>query len=160
LTQADLIALLRSCAENFNVDPDLVVAIATIESGIYPLATRFEPNWKYFWRTKEFAKSLGITEATERVHQATSWGCLQVMGAVARELGFTDQLPALCTPDNGIRMGCKKLARLSEKYENEEAIIAAYNAGSARRLPGGKWENQDYVTKVSERLRKLRAIGR
>lgn len=151
--------MIRNTADSLGLCGDLAVAIAQTESSLCPHATRFEPGWKYFYKIEAFASYNHITPDTERVQQAHSWGLMQIMGSVARELKYSEPLVKLCDPYAGAEMGCKKLKQLSSKYEDETAVIAAYNAGTPRKLPGGKWENQDYVSKVTERLRKLRMIG-
>lgn len=142
------------------LDPDLAVAIATVESAGYPLAVRYEPGWAYFYQPEIFARKNGISEATERMLQASSWGVMQVMGTVCRELGHQDSIVQIVArPELGISFGLKKIKKLCERYESEEAVIASYNAGSPRKMPGGKYKNQQYVDKVLASLRRLRAIG-
>ena len=158
MTTNEIFQLIRSEARHLGLDEDLGVAIALVESRGYPLACRFEPNWKLFLTPDLFAKKNGITLETEKIHQQCSWGVMQVMGCVARELGFEDPLPALCLPENGVRIGMRKLRQLSDKFESEASVIAAYNAGTPKRI-AGVFTNQTYVDKVNDRLKNLRAIG-
>ena len=87
---------------------------------------------------------------TERQDQMTSWGLMQVMGAVARELGHTGPLSDLLDPPTGLFYGCLHLRRFRAKYDIWPDVIAAYNAGSPRRVAGqiGPYVNQSYVDKV------------
>jgi soluble lytic murein transglycosylase-like protein len=74
---------------------------------------------------------------------------MQVMGAVAREFGYKKHFPELCGED-GIRIGCKLLRKLFEKYQDRygnDGVIAAYNAGTPV-LAYNKFTNQSYVNKV------------
>lgn len=80
-----------------------------------------------------------ITEKTERIHQATSWGLMQVMGAVARELGFDGPMPQLCDPHYGIKYGAKKLSQLLTKHGPAPLALSAYNAGSPNSKAGAKY---------------------
>lgn len=148
--------LIRSTAKNLNLDPNLALAIAGHESNFNPAAIRFEPEWKYYYAPESFAKKLGITLATERTLQAMSWSVMQVMGAVAREFGFSTYLTLLSDPILGIFYGCKKLKKLYDGYENDAYVIAAYNAGMPRKI-NGEFVNQPYVSDVLNRLSQLRA---
>lgn len=139
------------------IDPNLCIAIATVESSWEPFAVRYEPNWKYFYKIELFAKKNRITEQTEQVLQACSWGLMQVMGSVARELGFSQPLQQLCGPAYGVEYGCKKLLELKKLYHSELDVISAYNQGSPVKLPNGDYKNQHYVDKVRELLVDLRA---
>jgi hypothetical protein len=135
----------------FDLKYPLVMAICKVESNFDPWATRHEPHWKYHLTTNKFAKELHISNQTEKVLQEISWGPMQVMGTVARELGYTDHLTKLCILTNGIHYGCKKLNSLFEKYEYRNDVIAAYNAGSPRKS-GDLYVNQSYVDKVLEAM--------
>lgn len=144
-------------AAEFRVDTDLLTAICTVESSLEPLAMRFEPGWRYFYQVVDFAELNRITPETERVLQASSFGLGQVMGAVMREHGYTGPLQrALSDPLLAVRYSAKHLRRFLDKYTEVEAI-SAYNQGSPRKTPGGLFENQRYVDKVSRVLRSLRA---
>jgi soluble lytic murein transglycosylase-like protein len=134
---------------NFNgVDPDLAISIAEVESHFNELAVRFEANWKYLIHVESLARNSHISQDSERILQMCSWGMMQVMGSVARELGHRGNLLELTRPELGVRYGCLKLKELTKKYSNQEDLIAAYNAGSPRKLDTGKYVNQIYVNKV------------
>lgn len=139
-------------SKEYNIDPKLVMAFCKVESSWNTWATRYEPLWKYTTAVNNFADSAKTSIPTEIVHQSTSWGLMQVMGSVARELGFTESLPMLCNPEFGILFGIKQLSRL-QKYEisgGQNDWIASYNAGSPRKKSNGKYENQDYVDKLNK----------
>jgi soluble lytic murein transglycosylase-like protein len=167
LSASEILTLVRKTADEMGLDADLACAIAITESAANPLATRFEPEYRWFFEPAHFAHRLGITEATERTQQATSWGSMQIMGAVARELGFNEPLVKLAEPETGALYGCKKLKSLSDRYENEQAVIAAFNAGSPRKVAppksfGGNatYVNQSYVDKVLKQLKLFRNQGK
>lgn len=153
LERAKAESLIRSLA-NFNgIDPDLAIAIAEVESHFDELAVRYEPNWKYAYNMQSFAKHVGISEDTEKILQMCSWGQMQVMGTRIRELGFRKNLLEIARqPELGIRFGCLVIKGLMQKYSKLDDIIAAYNAGSPRLLPNGKYYNQIYLNKVKETL--------
>lgn len=137
-------------ATSFSLDPQMVLAIIQVESQGNPFVTRYEPAFKYFYRPDEYAKKLKppTTFETERIHQQTSWGLMQIMGAVAREHGFIDHMPQLLDQETNILYGCKHLNRVRRAGYSDLDQIAAYNAGVARKLITGIYINQAYVNKV------------
>ncbi len=129
----------------------LVKAIILTESSDNTWAVRYEPHWRWFFSPKQWARRLKITDKTERSLQANSWGLMQIMGATARELGFTRPLVRLCEPMLGVEYGCRYLKKQLDRYSGDVyKAVAAYNAGSARRsvLHPSKFKNQVYVDKV------------
>ncbi len=125
----DVLQILKDAALRHGLRPSLVVAVATKESSLNTWATRFEPGWVWWLTTGAMARVVGTTEATEKIHQATSWGLMQVMGAVARELGFRGPMPMLCEPRMGADVACRKLSACIDKWGTETRGIQAYNAG-------------------------------
>lgn len=144
------------CSKTFQVDLNLILAIILQESGGKPFIARYEKNWGYFYKTKEFAKNLRITEDTEMIFQQTSWGLMQVMGSVARELGFIGQLPELTDTRLGVYNGTKKLSLLQAKYPNRFDLISSYNAGSPKKQATG-YVNQSYVDSVTNIYNNIKA---
>lgn len=141
-------ALIKNIAEFNGVDSDLAISIAEVESHFDELACRFEVNWKYLSAVESYARESGISQDTERNLQMCSWGMMQVMGSVARELGHRVNLLTLTRPEVGVRFGCLKLKELTKKYGSVEAVVAAYNAGIPKKMPDGSYFNQTYVNKV------------
>ena len=82
--------------------------------------------------------------------QQASWGLMQIMGAVARELGFAGlYLPALCDPALNLTYGCQKLQLELEWAKGDvRAALAAYNGGRAGNAPGGPLRTAAYAEKV------------
>jgi hypothetical protein len=147
---------IRDFAGRFGIDPKLVIALATVESGMNPWKVRFEPQWKYFHYVREYAEQLSISYATEMACQQMSWGMMQVMGSVAREHGFKDDLTKLTNPQLGLQFGLTHLQKMLKTYPVEEDAVAAYNAGKPRKLSSGLYVNSLYVDKVYLCLRELR----
>lgn len=159
-------------AKKFRLPPPLVRAIVTVESGSNRFAMRVEPGYPYLWCVRQnaplpvsrdtacqrnppkyFAHPRHSSRLTEWIGQQTSWGSMQVMGAVARELGFEDPFPALCDPLIGLTYGCHHLKNLRARFLRSHGwpgVAAAYNAGSPRRNSDGDFENQDYVNKIAQ----------
>lgn len=151
--------LLPTICAKYQVDPILVKSICMVESSGVSFKTRFEPDWHYFSQTLFWSNKLGITNETEKKMQAMSWGLGQVMGAVARELGFSGYLPQLCQPEIGLEYCAKKLSQLSLKYKDQKEVIVSYNAGSpVMDISTGLYKNQHYLVRVSEYYRTFKGI--
>lgn len=144
-------------APEYGLDPDLVMAFIQIESGGKNWACRYEPYWKYFKDVPIWAKALSQTEDTEKTQQATSFGPMQVMGTVARELGFKGYLTQLSITEVGIRCGCLKLQQLFKKYDKQDDVISSYNQGNNRKSVSGKYMNQSYVDKINAALKSVKS---
>jgi len=140
----ELTTLIKSAASRRSLPWELVYAICQVESSLNPSAIRHEPRYRWLVGDNE------TMSPTERQDQMTSWGLMQVMGAVARELGHTGPLSDLLDPPTGLFYGCLHLRRFRAKYDIWPDVIAAYNAGSPRRVAGqiGPYVNQSYVDKV------------
>lgn len=149
--------LIKSIAAFNRVDPDLACAIAEHESNFDELACRYEAGWKYAYNIQGFAKADEISIDTERILQMCSWGMMQVMGTVARELGWRGSILDLTKPEIGVRFGCLKIAELSKNYSYQDDVIAAYNAGTPRKVGDGKYSNEDYVARVRSLYAKRKA---
>lgn len=151
--------LIRLYAEKNALEPIWVKACVLTESDGETYSTRFEPGFTYLYHPRNFADKLRITMETEEVHQKTSWGLMHVMGAVAREHGFTAHIPALSSPDLGLLYGCMHLSKFYKKYGDIFDAIAAYNAGAARRTNGTLYVNQKHVDRFTVHLNKLKEDG-
>lgn len=150
--------LIDETCKTVGLDADLVEAIMMVESGGNTWALRYEKGWQYQFKGAFYANLLNVTEETERELQKFSYGLMQVMGTVARELGFNEPLPMLCIPAIGIKYGCLKLKQLIMRYQDHgvDYAISAYNAGSAV-TEGLEFTNQQYVNKVLQALKSVRA---
>lgn len=148
------------------LDPDLVEALVIIESAGNPYAWNPEPRYRYLVdaRTGQPFRELTAAELASKVPpgdfptlagdrdqewwgQQVSWGLMQLMGALARELGFRGPyLPELTRVDVNLRLGCQHLATLLRWANGDERqAVAAYNSGR------GGWAaaaGQAYVDKV------------
>jgi soluble lytic murein transglycosylase-like protein len=159
--KADIQKIAAENAEKHGLELDLVLAIITVESNFDPLAHRFEPHWNYALESAaqaHFAQQNKLSLATENVDESTSFGNMQIMGSVCRELGFSGNLAQLFDPEYGIHYGCLKLKLELKKHPDLTDAISAYNQGSPRRV-GGIYANQDYVDKVMANYRGLKTQG-
>jgi len=137
--------LLVSLATVHGLPVNLVRAIVQTESAGDPWAYRHEPGYRWL------VGNPTAMSQTERIGQMSSWGLMQVMGAVAREAGFVGPFPQLCDPAIGLDYGCRHLAGYFKKYQNWPDTIASYNAGRPVRNDAGQYANQVYVNKVQTR---------
>lgn len=171
----------HDAAQVHGLDLALVLAIAEVESGFRVAAWRPEPAYRYLvsvaaapfrpFRALEsheirsatapadFPAPPGVSRDTEWQGQRSSWGPMQVMGGVARELQcavrFLAELAA--DPCMAVDLGCRHLKSKLARYEGNTASgISAYNAGSAVVLQDAQgrkvFGNQVYVDKVTAAL--------
>lgn len=155
LEMAPIIPIVTTAAERFEINRFIIQALIIVESSGNPKAARHERQFTYLCDPAAYAKALGITEETERIFQKTSWGLMQVMGGTARDMGFSGALTDLLDPTVGIEWGCRYFLSRCSEYETLLDQIAAYNAGSVRRIADGSYRNQSYVDKVIEALTAL-----
>lgn len=155
MNKEELLALIVNKAIELKLDHELVLAFCEVESGFRINAHRFEPGWAYCLNDNDinrFALHNGITPQTERIDQMTSFGLFQVMGSVARELGYEGNLVDLYDPNYGATFGCLKIKQCLEKYDDLDDAISSYNAGSPRKK-GGLYVNQNYVDAINKAYR-------
>lgn len=165
---------LEIIGKQFDVDPNLIAAIIQTESSGVTWRQRFEasyepgdstddpnyfrvlPSQKYLVAPERWAKSCGISTATETMLQYTSHGLMQVMGYTARGMGYEDNLAEMLEPGIGIYWGTLYLSQKLKAYQSTRSAIAAYNAGTARRKKDSlEFVNQPYVDRVLGRLAEL-----
>lgn len=151
-------SLIVEAADFYNLDKNFVAAIVMTESGGDPCATRYEHHYRWLVNPRDYADKNGISQATEEIHQKTSWGLMQVMGGLARDLRFSGPIVEMCIePKTGLDLGCKYLKQQLERYGTYEKAVAAYNAGSVR-MNNGMYVNQKYVDKVFGFYREITKI--
>lgn len=108
----------------------IILGIIQTESSFNPLACRYEPHYKWLETPDIYARKHGITKATEEVFQKTSWGLMQVMGAVYRQYGYDKPLNALsCDMEAQLIYGIKHFHRLYSHYKDLYKAILGYNRG-------------------------------
>ena len=124
------------------INPQLIAAIIWQESRANQYAMRYEPAFfdKYIQNKKltGFIPNFkNVSEATERMARATSFGPMQVMGATAREHGFEGTfLTELCNAQTGIEMGVKVLkAKLVKANDDINKALLLYNGGGNKDYP-------------------------
>ena len=150
-------------------DPYLLFGLVHIESDGEQYAWNPEPRYPWLWdvKAKRPFRRLPLVEATspsppddfpclrgdphhEWWGQKASWGLCQVMGAVARELGYLGPyLPAILNPDLNLDLGSLHLRRLISRF-GVEGGVSAYNHGSP--IP-----NDPYAAKILMKAQQLKA---
>lgn len=161
INQSLISSVLSQAANKYGLDHNLVLAIVAHETNGMNFKTRYEPSWKYLYLAKEHAENLNISIETETIMQSMSWGLMQIMGSVAREHGFEDDLPKLTDPLLGLDYGCQHLKHKLDVYNcHETDAISAYNAGKVIKETDGTYSNQSsYVDPVCAILRELRGAS-
>jgi len=140
-------SIIDKVAAQYGINPDLVAAFVLTESSGDPKAYRYEPAFY-----QRYIIPLNLPE-DEGKGRAASYGLMQIMGEVARELGFTGAFDELYDPEIGLNYGVKHLHSFISRYVSSDnslnPAIAAYNAGSPRKNPDGTFVNQQYVDTVN-----------
>jgi len=153
-----LLKQVREAACAHDIDPALVAGVVETESDWQTWAYRFEPTYRWLWPSRfkvgDVARRYGRTVATEKAQQKASWGLMQVMGAVARELGYSHpDLTGLCLPALGLEYGCLYLERLLKRHGDTRAALSAYNSGRPDSRRGLAYA--DRVLEAAEALRPM-----
>ncbi|NIM21864.1 MAG: transglycosylase SLT domain-containing protein [Candidatus Latescibacteria bacterium] len=119
----------------------LIASIIFKESRGSYTARRYEPNFYLNYIVGKPKKFLSghwpkdLSEDTERMERAVSWGCMQVMGQVAREFGFDGDFSELLKPKPAIEFGMRKLVQCWKKETSTRAAIACYNGDPRKPAP-------------------------
>jgi len=152
-----LAQLTSAAASRWGLPVWAVTACVQVESGGNPDAERHEPEFqrRYLDGKPCVYVHSSCTPAEEVRMRATSYGLMQVMGQVAREAGFKGRLTDLKEAATGLDYGCRHLALMRDRHLAKHGwpgVFAAYNAGSPRLGPDGKFVNQWHVDKVKKAL--------
>ena len=147
-----IIALIKKLCIVSNLNPALIYGLVKVESNFDTNAIRYEPNFSYISKPTHFAVLLHIPKAAEEAMQMTSWGLMQIMGARARDEGFTENLNQLLDPEENIELGIKIVSKLKKKYPKDTDLISVYNWGNFRKRIDGTYHNQRYVDRVLDAM--------
>lgn len=132
LSKDELVALADAEAKLQKLDPALVKAVIEQESGWNIYASRFEPAFY-----SKYVKKLYPNYTTESVARSTSFGLFQLMGTVARELGFSDsQLSDLFDPRLNLKYGALHFSnKLKAAKGDVTKALLLWNGGSDTAYP-------------------------
>jgi soluble lytic murein transglycosylase-like protein len=130
-----LVALARKAAAAQSLDPALVCAVVEQESSWNPWAMRYEPA--FFAKYVAHLYTNNKITASEAYARGFSWGLMQVMGQVAREMGFDGTfLSAVCDPEQGLAIGCKLLRKKLDAMDGDTTRgLLAWNGGGNPAYP-------------------------
>lgn len=150
--------VITEISEKYRVEPELVMAMVSVESSGDTKAIRYEKHYSYLYDQESFARRNNISLDTEIVLQKSSHGLMQVMGGVARESGHTGPMSDLYEPKVGLQYGIAHLVKFIDKYDTLEEALSSYNQGGPYRDKTGNFKNKKYVEKVMERYSYLKKI--
>jgi len=161
-------------APRYGLPSGVVAAVVQVESGGNIWAWNPEPKYRWFWdvRTNQPFRPVTPEELASKIPpkdfkscrpdidrdvewwgQQASWGLMQLMGAVARERGFTeDFLNSLHDPAANIDVGCRHLAGYVKRYLPSygwAGVFRAYNGGPYAAVHNS---NPEYPEKIRSAL--------
>ena len=153
MTKEETVIELIKASQKYGLNADLVCSIASIESNCNHLAIRYEPKFRWVLNVPKMASRNNISIDTEQTMQQMSFGPLQIMGGVLREMFYQDELTKMIyDPALVIDFSCKRLKMLFDKYGNIiDDVLACWNGGNRKKyLINGllQYSNQSYVDKV------------
>lgn len=161
-------AIARAAEEN-GIPFEALNAVVQVESSGNPAAIRFEPGYRWLWdvrRRRAFRRltvderrslkppddfySVAGSAATEWIGQRISWGACQMMGAVAREDGFSGGfLSELLDPALNLHFGALRLAKLYARHGERFGWAGAFRAYNTGSPDPGAWGDR-YLEKISK----------
>lgn len=142
---------LAKTAGPMGLDLSTCLAICQVETAFNIYRSRYERCYRWVRKDYEkFAHDLIISAETELVLESISWGPMQIMGATARDAGFTGHLTELASVEKGLYFSLVHLQSLSRKYKGND-LISSWNQGSPEKALG-RYLNQEYVDKVLSAL--------
>ena len=100
------------------VDPLLIAAVCMTESSGRPHVTKFEVNYPWLYKPEACARKFECSLEDEIAGQSTSYGFMQVMGAVMREYGFAGSFDKAFEAETNIDFGTKHLANFLKKIRH------------------------------------------
>lgn len=141
---SNLSELVHQAAKRYNLTVEIIAALIMTESSGKPNAQRYEPEFKKRYLDGKEPEELpgywpkGVNHDEEIAARATSWGLMQLMGQVARELGFRE-VPlgkSLCDPATNIDLGCKLFRKFLNIYgQNLRLALLRWNGGANKTYP-------------------------
>jgi soluble lytic murein transglycosylase-like protein len=126
---SQLVVLARKAAAAQSLDPALVCAVIEQESSWNTWAMRYEPA--FFAKYVAHLYTNNKITASEAYARGFSWGLMQVMGQVAREMGFDGAfLSGICDAEQGLSIGCKLLRKKLDSMDGDATrSLLAWNGG-------------------------------
>jgi len=127
------------------IDPRFMFALIETESNWNQWAVKYEKQ--YMWYLHDPAlDSFVCSQGTIRTMQSFSYGLCQIMGNHFYEFGYKGFCTQLLDPQLNVIVAINILKQfIKQNIELPEELYAAYNAGSVKRQPNGKLQNQGNV---------------
>jgi len=130
--------IIKLVAQANDIPAHILAGLVEQESGGNEFAIRVEPGYRWLFGDdphEDLKKPQTQSAKTEWAGQRISWGLGQVMGAVAREHGFSGWFPRLCCPTVGLIYAGKHLAWCISRKRNIAAGLLRYNGGGDPNYP-------------------------
>jgi soluble lytic murein transglycosylase-like protein len=141
-------------ARKYQVERNLLKAMAMVESAMKPTAYRFEPEfWEHYMKDKPEWKDRDPKEVS------ASYGLMQIMYTTAWALGFRGAGEELYEPLINIELGARLVRELQDKLVPKpyfkcwavEIILARYNGGyGGNPDENGGLRNYQYTKKIQK----------
>lgn len=155
-------SIIGPTALKMRLDPYLVEAVVWVESRAQADAFRHEP--KFWFR---YLSKLPEYQGTNPRRVSSSYGLMQIMYPVAKEIGFVGEPEELFLPSTNLLWGCRKLRRLTDwaaEYKDVtpddrlRATLASYNGGRGGNVPGTELrpDNAQYAERVLASVEEMR----
>jgi soluble lytic murein transglycosylase-like protein len=151
-------SLIEKYCTQYSLSFNLIKAIIKTESDFREKAIRFEKDYRWFYSVKECAGIVGCTKAEMEIMQKTSWGLMQIMGAVyyermasrPKEMAKAD---ILFTPEINIEFGCWIVRGIIDRKKTAipDQVYDAYNSGRICPTDG----NQKNVERFMEHYKNI-----
>lgn len=149
---AELADAIAAASYRYGLDQVLVAAVVLAESGLDQYAYRYEPGFFARYLKNKSEKDLGgdwpidkNSKALERIQRSASYGYMQIMGQVARELHFNGAFQDLFDARTNLMLGCRKLSlcKMAALKTHPEAtthtiqtmMLLKYNGGADPKYP-------------------------
>lgn len=150
-----IIDLIIKYAGEYGLKPEIVYGVIMQESRGQQFAVRYEENYKWIENPTKHKPNICSLD-TEIMFQKTSFGLMQMMGGVFRQLGFKGWLSRVMTdPYIQLDYGCRFLATKIKKY-GFKGGICSYNSGSPIMNNNDQYINIEYFNKVISHSKKWR----
>lgn len=159
--------IIEKWAFHYYIDAGLARAVASIESNIEPMRSRFEPKYYNSYivskKLKDFPKQWKgeLKDEAGRMRAAMSVGVMQLMpytaGRIAKDINMLDKIPTmnhLYDVEINIQLGMALLRKCLNRSKQFEDVAVCYNGALNRTKPNETFADYSskWVYKVKERL--------
>ncbi len=151
----ETLELIKKYASEYDLDNKIVYGVVMQESRGDQFAVRYEKHYKWIEDPKKHKPNICSTD-TEIELQKMSFGLMQMMGGVFRQLGFEGWLTkVMIDPYIQLDYGCRFLARKIKRY-GLKGGVCSYNSGSPIMDSHNEYRNIGYYDKVISYSKELK----